>query len=110
VLAILVWRATDRGHPARLGAVLSTVAIVGEALIGAMIVLAEWVADDVSVARAVSVPLHLANTLFLWAALALTIFWLSGGERLDVRRDRAVTRYVIVGAVALVLIAGSGAV
>jgi heme o synthase len=110
VLALLVWRNTERGHPARTGAVLSSIAIVGEALIGAMIVLAEWVADDVSLARAISVPLHLVNTLFLLAALALTIFWLSGGGRLDFRRDRVVTRYVIVGGVALILIAASGAV
>jgi heme A synthase len=110
VLALLVWRNTDRGHPARTGAVLSALAIVGEALIGAMIVLAEWVADDVSLARAISVPLHLVNTLLLLAALALTIFWLSGGERLDFRRDRMVTRYVIVGGAALILIAASGAV
>lgn len=110
VLAVLVWRNTDRGHPARTGAVLSAIAIVGEALIGAMIVLAEWVADDVSLARAISVPLHLVNTLLLLAALALTIFWLSGGGRLDFRRDRTVTRYVIVGGVALILIAASGAV
>ena len=110
VLAILVWRATGKGHPARLGAALSAVAILGEALIGAMIVLAEWVADDVSLARAVSVPLHLVNTLFLLAALAMTIFWLSGGQRLDFRRDRTVTLFVILGGVALILIAASGAV
>jgi heme o synthase len=110
VLALLVWRNTSRGHPARTGAVLSAVAIVGEALIGAMIVLAEWVADDVSLARAISVPLHLVNTLFLLAALALTIFWLSGGERPDLRRDRTLSLYVIVGGVALILIAASGAV
>ena len=72
-LAVLVWRGTSRGHLARRGAVLSTVAIVGEALIGAMIVLSEWVADDASIARVVSVPLHLVNTLLLLAALALTI-------------------------------------
>jgi heme A synthase len=110
VLVLLVWRNTSRGHPARTGAVLSAVAIVGEALIGAMIVMAEWVADDVSLARAISVPLHLVNTLFLLAALALTIFWLSGGERPDLRRDRNVTLYVIVGGLALILIAATGAV
>lgn len=110
VLAVLVWRATEKGHPARLGAMLSAIAIVGEALIGAMIVFAEWVADDVSVARAISVPLHLVNTLFLLAALALTIFWLSGGQRLDFRRDRTVTLFVIAGGVALILIAATGAI
>ena len=78
--AVLVWRRVEVGHPARTGAVFSVVAIVGEAALGAMIVLAAWVADDVSVARAVSVPLHLVNTLFLLAALTLTGFWLSGGD------------------------------
>jgi heme A synthase len=109
-LAVLVWRATDRGHPARTGAMLSLVAIVGEALIGAMIVLAEWVADDVSVARAVSVPLHLVNTLFLLAALSLTIYWLGGGGRLDWGGDRTTTRWVVLGGLALVLISATGAI
>lgn len=110
ILAVLIWRQRGKGHPARTGAVLASVAIVGEALIGAMIVLAEWVAEDASIARAVSVPLHLVNTLFLLAALALTIFWLSGGKRLDFHKDPKVTRAVLVGGLALVLIAASGAV
>lgn len=110
ILAVAVWRKTAKGHPARTGAVLSVVAIVGEALIGAMIVLAEWVAEDASVARAVSVPLHLVNTLFLLAVLSLTIFWLGGGGRLDFRKDRVVTRWVVLGGIALVLISASGAV
>jgi heme A synthase len=109
-LAVWVWRATDRGHPARRGAVLSVIAIVGEALIGAMIVLAEWVADDTSMARTITVPLHLVNTLFLLAALALTIHWLGGGGRLDWSSRPAVSRAVVLGAVALVLIAATGAV
>jgi heme A synthase len=110
VLAMMIWRATAPRHPARLGAVLSVVAIVGEALIGAMIVLAEWVGEDASMARVVAVPLHLVNTLFLLAALALTIFWLSGGNRLDFRGKPGVTRAVLLGGAALVLIAASGAV
>ncbi len=110
VLVVWVWRSLNKGQPARLGALLALVAIIGEALIGAVIVLAEWVADDASVARAVAVPLHLVNTLFLLAALALTAFWLSGGNRLDLSSKPTVTRAVIVGGVALILIAASGAV
>lgn len=110
VLAVLVWRMTERGHAARTGAVLSVIAIVGEALIGAMIVLAEWVADDASVARAISVPLHLVNTLFLLAALTMTIFWLNGGRRLSFRGNRGVAIAVGLGGLALVLIAASGAI
>lgn len=110
VLAVLVWRRVERGEPARLGAVLSVVAIIGEALIGALIVLAEWVAEDASVARAVSVPAHLVNTLFLLAALTLTIFWLSGGRRLDFRANPNATRAALAGGIAIVAIAASGAV
>ena len=110
ILAIVVWRRTTKGHPARTGALLSVVAIVGEALIGAMIVLAEWVAEDASSARVVAVPLHLVNTLFLLAVLSLTIFWLSGGRRLDLRSNPRMTRAVIFGGGALVLIAATGAV
>ncbi len=110
VLVIWVLRTVKKGQPARLGAVLALVAIVGEALIGAAIVLAEWVADDASVARAVAVPLHLVNTLFLLSALALTAFWLGGGKRLDFASRPAVTRGVALGGLALILIAASGAV
>lgn len=110
LLAFMVWRSVPRGEPSRLGAGLSLVAIVGEALIGAVIVLAEWVADDTSVARAIAVPFHLVNTLFLLASLALTGFWLSGGRRLDMRARPSVTRWVLAGGICLVLIAASGAV
>lgn len=109
-LALLVWRATDGGHPARRGALLAVLAVVGEALIGAMIVLAEWVADDTSVARVISVPLHLVNTFFLLTALTLTAYWLAGGGRLDFETRRDVVRFVYMGGVALVLIAATGAV
>lgn len=110
MLVVLVWRRTEKGHPARTGAALSLVAIVGEALIGALIVLAEWVAEDASLARAISVPLHLVNTLLLLAALALTAFWLDGGRRLSLQRDRATTLAVALSGLALVLLAASGAI
>lgn len=109
VFVIWVFRSTPKASPARTGAVLSMVAIVGEALIGAMIVLAEWVADDTSAARALAVPMHLVNTLFLLAALTLTIFWLGGGTR-PRSESRHLTMLVAVGGVALVLIAATGAI
>jgi heme A synthase len=109
-LVVWTWRTVPKGEPARAGAVLSLAAIVGEALIGAMIVLAEWVADDASLARVVAVPLHLVNTLFLLAALTLTAFWLSGGRRLSPRSHPDLWRWVLVGTVAIVLLAGTGAV
>jgi heme A synthase len=109
-LAVVVWRRVPAGEPARKGALFSLVSIVGEALIGAMIVLAEWVADDSSVARVFAVPLHLVNTLLLLAALTLTAFWLSGGRRLAPRAKPMVWRWVIAGGAAIVLLAATGAV
>lgn len=110
VLVVWVFRSKEPGHPARRGAVWSAVAIIGEALIGAGIVLYEWVADDASLGRVVSVPLHLVNTLLLLAALTLTAFWLSGGGRLMVRAHRSDA--VLFGTIAagLVLIAATGAI
>lgn len=112
VLALVLWvrRLVPQGKPARTGAIVSLGAVIGEALIGAMIVLAAWVGDDESVARAVAVPLHLVNTLILLAALTMTIFWLSGGGKLDIPSNRGAFRWVLLGGIALVLISATGAV
>jgi heme A synthase len=109
-LAVLVWRQVPAGDPSRRGALFAVISIIGEALIGAMIVLAEWVADDTSVARVVAVPLHLVNTLFLLAALTLTAFWLSGGRRLAPKSHPDVWRWVVAGGIAIILLAATGAV
>ncbi len=110
LLALLVWRRFGPGEQARVAAVWSLAAIIGEALIGAGIVLFEWVADDTSVARAVSVPLHLLNTFLLLAALTVTAHLVSGGVPLRPSLHRRTRNWLAVGAVAFVLIAATGAV
>jgi heme a synthase len=65
-------RLFPRGSFTRRAAGYSLIAIVLEALIGAGIVLLRLVEHDQSLDRAVSIALHLVNTLFLVAALALT--------------------------------------
>jgi len=57
----------------------SLVFIVVEALLGAGLVLFRLVAQDESLARAMVMPLHLANTLILLLCLTLTAHFLSGG-------------------------------
>lgn len=110
ILVVLVFRRVNYPHQVRAVAVLSAIAIVVEALIGAVIVLFEWVADDASVARTVSVPLHLVNTFFLLATLTLTAHLLGGGVPLRWSQHPRARRWLIVGAVAFVTIAGTGAV
>ncbi len=110
VLVWRVWRSFPAGHPARRGAGFSGVFIIGEALIGAMIVLYEWVADDASVARTAAVPLHLVNTLLLLGALTLTAWWLSGGGPIRLERDVVFSRGWLIGAAGIVVVAATGAI
>nr|MBO2500023.1 heme A synthase [Acidimicrobiia bacterium] len=110
VLVVWVLRRVPRPHQARRAAVLSGVAIVVEALIGAAIVLFEWVADDASVARTVSVPLHLINTFLLLTALTLTAHLLGGGDPLASSRHPRTRRWLYAGAGAFLVIAATGGI
>jgi heme A synthase len=97
-------------HGARRAAYASGILILTEALIGAGLVLLEYVADDASVARGFWVSGHLANTFLLVAALTLTPLWAAGlpGPRL---RGHAALASVFAIALAGVLVLGtSGAV
>jgi len=84
-LLVWVWRAVPRSHPARLGAGFSMFFIITEALVGAGLVLFQWVAKDVSLGRVISIAVHLVNTFFLLAALTLTAWWASGGQPVRLR-------------------------
>ena len=107
-IAFAVHRRTAQGHLARRSSALALAAILFEALLGAAIVLYEWVGRDDSVARAVAVPFHLINTLLLLAALTLTVWFLSGGAPL--RRRGVGRRWVLVAGLSLVAISATGAV
>src|SRR3984957_17599197 len=82
ILLLLVWtfRRTVAGHLARITVVAATLLIFNEALLGALLVLLRLTADNHSPARAVYLTLHLANTLLLLGALALSADFLSAGE------------------------------
>ena len=84
-LLIFAFRLYPRGHRVRLGAVLSSIFIILEALVGAVLVRFEWVAFDASMGRVISMGVHLVNTFLLLAALSLTAWWASGGGALRLR-------------------------
>jgi heme a synthase len=107
-MIIRVFRESSRGALVRRGAVAVGISIVVEALIGMVIVLAEWVADDASIARAVSVPIHLVSTFVLLAGLVMTRYWLVTDVRSH-RRLRDQRALVLIG-VGMLLIAATGAV
>jgi heme A synthase len=79
VIGLLVWafRSYSKGRPVRVGAVLSFVFIIIEALVGAGLVLFGWVDENASVARAVAIAVHLVNTFILLSVLTLTAWWAS---------------------------------
>jgi heme A synthase len=106
IVGLVVWarRAFPKGHTARLGAGLALFSVVVSSLIGAGLVLYRLVAGDTSVTRAVVMSAHLVNTLFLFAALALTALWGNGMPRLQLRgQGRLGTLFVasVIGMVAL---------
>ena len=79
ILALLIWtfRATRGRHLARFFAIASTVLLLNEAFLGALLVKLGYVVHDQSPGRFVVLPIHLANTLLLLAALALTAHFLA---------------------------------
>ncbi len=82
-VAMVIWalRAFPQGHLVRRGAVISLFFLIIEALLGAGLVLLEYVADNASMARVWWVGAHLANTFLLTGALTLNGWWAEGGGR-----------------------------
>lgn len=79
ILALLIWtfRSTRARHLARFTAVASTLLLLNEAFLGALLVKLGYVVHDQSPGRFIVLPIHLANTLLLLAALALTAHFLA---------------------------------
>lgn len=77
VIILLIWtfRSFPKKHAVRTAAVIAFAFIVIEGLLGAMLVKKGLVAENDSVARAVVIAIHLANTLILLASLTLTAWW-----------------------------------
>lgn len=112
VVVLLIWafRAFPKGSVVRKGAIASMIFMILEALIGAALVLLEYVAFNVSVGRAIWMGGHLINTFLLMAALTLTAWWGQGGQPLRLRNQGAVG-WTLLGAVVGMLVLGvSGAI
>jgi heme A synthase len=108
ILVIWAFRAFPRHDPVRLGATLSGVFLVTEALMGALLVKLEHVASNPSTARGYTLTLHLLNTLTLLACLALTAWWAGGKPALRVRGRAA--WLAAVSAASIVLLGMSGVI
>jgi heme a synthase len=109
-LAVWVWRTLAAGHPARKAAAASVVFIVVEALLGAGLVLFRLVAHDDSLARAMMMPLHLANTLVLLLCLTLAAHFLSGGAPIAVSGRARTFGFLVALLVLMVGVGKTGAI
>jgi heme A synthase len=111
IIVLLIWafRAYSRGHIVRKGAVLSLVFIITEALIGAGLVLFEWVAQDASTGRAIAMTVHLANTFILLAFITLTAWWASGGDAPQLHGNRNIIVLLVIGWLGMLILGMSGA-
>ncbi len=112
VAVMVVWglRIAAQGHPLRKGLFASGFFLGLEALLGAGLVLFELTAGNSSMARAIAVALHLANTLLLLASLTLTAYWASGGKPIQVEGRSGKTWLLAAGLPGMILIGMSGAV
>lgn len=110
VLAIWAWRRFGRNTPVRRTALASLGFIIVEGLIGAALVLFEWVDEDRSMGRVVADGVHLGNTFLLVGALALTAWFASGGRPFRRAQNPAAFRLLAIGLVGLVVTGALGAI
>jgi cytochrome c oxidase assembly protein subunit 15 len=112
VLALLLWtfRATAKAQAARAFAVASTLLLLNEAFLGALLVKLDYVNGNPSTGRVVLLAIHLGNTLLLMGALTLTAHFLSTRQRwCDLPIKRSLVS-VIVGLATTVIVGVTGSV
>jgi cytochrome c oxidase assembly protein subunit 15 len=78
IAALLIWtfRTSIKGAAARVFVVASTLLLINEAFLGALLVKLGYVTGNRSIGRVVVLSIHLSNTLLLLAALTLTALML----------------------------------
>src|SRR4051812_37897595 len=108
-LVVGAFRLLPKGHAGRTAAVWSMIFMVGEAAVGAALVLFRLVADNPSMARALFMATHLVNTFLLLGALTLTAHFASGGAPFRWRGHGWWSGGVTAGLLGLLLAGVSGA-
>ncbi len=108
-LYVLARRLYPSGHWVRKAAGVSLILMVVESLLGASLVIFEWVDQDASIGRMIVVPLHLINTFLLLGALTLTAWWSSGNPVPSGSAYGRPRRQLAIGAGGLLLVGAMGA-
>lgn len=110
LLVVFAYRVYGKKSNVFRWAVAALVFIIIEGLLGRMLVVREWVADHVSLIRAVAVAIHLTNTYILLLTLTTTA-WLSGRrDTIKMRKLRIVNYLLVPGILLAILFSAMGAV
>ena len=110
LLWLLVRRSTSRGHLARRASIAAVVLMIVEALLGASLVLLEYVGANQSAERAAWLAMHFANTLLLIGSLALTAHWLRNPSFRGVAINRRNAFIAVIGLLAIITTGATGAI
>ena len=109
-LAVWAFRARPTGHGARKAALFSLGFMLGEAAVGAGLVLFRLVADNESMARAMFMATHLVNTFLLLGALTLAAHFAGDGAPFRVRGQGALGGGIVLALLGILVSSVSGAV
>jgi len=112
VVVLVIWgfRVFAKKHPVRKAVVAVFIFEMVEVLVGAGLVLLGLVARDESVARAIVMPIHLANTFLLLGSTALAAWWASGHAPIHLRGQGLLGIGWVIGLAGVMFIGMSGAV
>jgi len=104
------WHRFPKGHGVRQASLITLVFLISEAALGAGLVKFELVADNASVARAITAALHLINTFTLAGAATLAAWWSQQPEPHPWKTASQLKWALVIGLGLLVFSSMSGAV
>ena len=113
VLGMLIWalKIKPKKYLLQKSSAFAMLFIITESLVGASLVLFDWVAGNISTARVIVMGIHLINTHLLLAAIVLTAWWASGGAppRLNDKITKIKIRFAL-GIIGVLVLSVIGAV
>lgn len=110
VMLVIAWRSLPKGHRMRSAALWSMIFMIGEAAVGAALVLLELVGQNDSITRAWVMAAHLCNTFLLLSALTATAWFGQGGGPMIPRLRPKLAKLAIWAQLAVMVLGASGAI
>lgn len=109
-LVFVAYRQYGKGSKIFRWALAALVVIIIEGLLGRMLVVQDWVADNVSIIRAVVVAIHLVNTYILLLTLTVTAWLANLPFEILPRGNKRANTLVAIGVGSAIIFSAMGAV